>query len=142
MYEADLTRNCGASNSACTAGGEHDVLVFAIGIGKIDPTPSNSFDRNAKCLLARIANATDIVNTGPGTIDSIATICANPPDTLSDGDTYADLQNSWPCGTGPCINTTQEKGKVYVVDMTGDVGAQLQQVFAEIAAILKLRLTL
>jgi hypothetical protein len=93
-------------------------------------------------MLARIANATDIVNTGPGTIDSINTVCANPPDILSDQDTYVDLQASWPCGIGPCINSTQEKGKVYVVDMNGNVPAQLQQVFAEIAAILKLRLTL
>ena len=142
MYEADLTRNCGTNNPGCTAGGEHDVLVFAIGIGQLDPSPSSSFDRNAKCLLARIANATDIVNTGLGTIDSITTICKNPPDILTDGDKYLDLQKSWPCATGPCINDTQEKGKVYVVDMKGNVLTQLQQVFAEIAAILKLRLTL
>jgi hypothetical protein len=59
-----------------------------------------------------------------------------------DEDTHADLQQQWPCGTGPCIDTTQEKGKVYIVDQNGNIQAQLQQVFAEIAAILKLRLTL
>ncbi|MGH7798979.1 MAG: VWA domain-containing protein, partial [Candidatus Binatia bacterium] len=58
MYEADLLRNCGAGNTDCTAGGEHDVLVFAIGIGAIHSTPNRSFDKNAKCLLVRIANAT------------------------------------------------------------------------------------
>lgn len=143
MYEADFMRNCGAGNAACGTGGEHDVIVFAIGIGAIDnSTPNASFDRNARCMLARIANATDVVNTGPNTIDSINTVCANPSDTLTDGDTYADLQASWPCGTGPCINAAQEKGKVFVVDMNGDVPAQLKRVFDEIAAILKLRLTL
>jgi hypothetical protein len=143
MYEADLIRNCGYNNSGCSSGGDHDVLVFAIGIGQVVPSdPSGSFDRNARCLLARIANATDIANTGPGTIDSINTVCANPPDRLIDGDTYLDLQNSWPCGAGPCINSTQEKGKVYIVDPRGNVEAQMQQVFNEIAAILKLRLTI
>jgi hypothetical protein len=142
MYEADLLRNCGTGNSACTAGGEHDVLVFVIGIGALSGTPNASFDRNARCLLARIANATDILNTGNNTLQSITTVCSPPPDTLSDGDTYADLQDSWPCGAGPCINDTQEKGKVYVVDTNGNVPAQLQQVFKEIAALLKLRLTL
>ena len=43
----------------------------------------------------------------------------------------------------PCtIDTTQEKGKVYVVDTNANVPAQLQQVFNDIAALLKLRLTL
>jgi Flp pilus assembly protein TadG len=143
MYEADLIRNCGYGNSGCTTAGAHDVLVFAIGIGVIDPkSPSGSFDRNARCMLARIANSTDVVNTGPGTIDSIDTVCKNPPDKLIDGDTYLELQSGWPCGAGPCINTTQEKGRVYYVDQNGNVQAQMQQVFAEIAAILKLRLTM
>jgi hypothetical protein len=143
MYEADFMRNCGSGNASCGTGGEHDVIVFAIGIGAISSTPNASFDRQARCLLARVANATDIVNTGPGTIDNINTVCASPfLPLLSDGDTYAELQDSWPCGTGPCINSSQEKGKVFVVDMNGNVPAQLQQVFNEIAAILKLRLTL
>lgn len=142
MHEANLIRNCGYGNSGCTSGGAHDVLVFAIGIGRVEPNqPQASFDTNAKCLLARIANATDVLNTGSNTVETLNTVCANPITTI-DNDNHADLQQGWPCGVGPCINTTQEKGKVYIVDQNGDIQAQLQQVFAEIAAILKLRLTL
>jgi hypothetical protein len=141
MYEANLLRNCGTGNSSCSAGGAHDVLVFAIGIGEISSTPNASFDNNAKCLLARIANATDVLNTGTNTLQTITDVCSKQIVT-SDGDTYADLQDSWPCGSGPCINTTQEKGKLYIVDTNGNVPAQLEQVFNEIAALLKLRLTL
>jgi hypothetical protein len=143
MYEADLIRKCGYNNSTCTAGGAHDVLVFAILIGIPTPNaPQGSADRNAKCLLSRIANATEVLNTGTNTIETLATVCRNPADTTVDGDTHADLQQGWPCGAGPCIDTTQEKGKVYIVDQNGNIQAQLQQVFNEIAAILKLRLTL
>jgi hypothetical protein len=141
MYEADLMRNCGPANSACDPNGEHDVLVFAIGIGAISSTPNASFDKNAKCLLARIANATDVLNTGDNTVETLNAVCATQ-DILSDGDTYAELQDSWPCGSGPCSNSTQEKGKVYVIDQNGDVAAQLRRVFDEIAGILKLRLVL
>jgi hypothetical protein len=141
MYEANLLRNCGTGNSACITGGEHDVLVFVIGIGAISGTPNASFDRNARCLLARISNAADVLNTGTSTVETITSVCSTQ-NVTSDGDTYADLQNSWPCGAGPCINDTQEKGKVYVVDTNGNVPAQLQFVFKEIAALLKLRLTL
>jgi Flp pilus assembly protein TadG len=141
MYEANFLRNCGSNNSSCTAGGAHDVIVFAIGIGALSSTPNASFDKNAKCLLARVANANDILNTGTGALDNITNVCSSQL-TTGDGDTYADLQDSWPCGGGPCIDTSQEKGKVYIVDTNGNVPAQLQQVFAEIAALLKLRLTL
>ena len=142
MYEADLIRNCGASNAGCNAAGAHDVLVFAIGIGQVTGTANSSFDKYAKCMLLRIANGTDVLNTGNNTVESINTVCTPPPPSYSDHDTYAELRNFWPCGAGPCINSTQEKGKVYFVDQTGNVQAQLQQVFAEIAALLKLRLTL
>jgi Flp pilus assembly protein TadG len=144
MYEADLIRNCGAGNASCTAGGEHDVLFFAIGIGQDTAglNPNQRFDKYAKCMLLRAANGTDLLNTGNNTVDSINTICTPPPPTYGDGDTYAELRNHWPSCTGPCINSTQEKGKVYFVDQTGNVQAQMQQVFNEIAAILKLRLTL
>jgi hypothetical protein len=144
MYEADLIRNCGAGNSTCTAGGEHDVLFFAIGIGQDTAglNPNQRFDKYAKCMLLRVANGTDLLNTGNNTVESINTICTPPPPTYGDGDTYADLRNHWPSCTGPCINSTQEKGKVYFVDQNGNVQAQMQQVFNEIAAILKLRLTL
>ncbi len=144
MYEADLIRNCGANNAACAAGGEHDVLFFAIGIGQ-DTTglnPNQRFDKYAKCMLLRAANGTELLNTGNNSLESINTICTPPPPTYSDNDTYAELRNFWPCGSGPCINSTQEKGKVYFVDQTGNVQAQMQQVFKDIAATLKLRLTL
>lgn len=62
--------------------------------------------------------------------------------TTVDGDTHADLVQSWPCGTGPCIDATQEKGKVFIIDDSGNVTQQLTAVFNEIAAILKLRLVL
>jgi von Willebrand factor type A domain/Putative Flp pilus-assembly TadE/G-like len=143
MYEANLLRNCGTSNSSCSAGGAHDVLVFAIGIGAISSTPNASFDKHAKCLLARVANANDILNTGTNTLETMGSVCTNPqtPPNTSDNDTYAELRDG--CGSGPCvIDTNQEKGKVYIVDTNGNVPAQLQQVFNEIAALLKLRLTL
>jgi hypothetical protein len=144
MYEANRIRNCGAGNAGCAAAGEHDVLFFAIGIGQNTSglNPNQRFDKYAKCMLLRAANGTELLNTGNNTVESINTVCTPPPPTYSDGDTYADLRNYWPSCTGPCINTTQEKGKVYIVDETGNVQAQMQQVFAEIAAILKLRLTL
>jgi len=144
MYEADLIRNCGAGNAGCAAAGEHDVLFFAIGIGQDTPglNPNQRFDKYAKCMLLRAANGTELLNSGNNTLESINTICTPPPPTYSDGDTYADLRNYWPSCTGPCINSTQEKGKVYFVDQTGNVQAQMQQVFNEIAALLKLRLTL
>jgi hypothetical protein len=140
MYEANLLRNCGFGNSSCTAGGAHDIMIFAIGIGALSSTPNASFDRNAKCLLARVANANDILNTGTNTLETMSGVCTNPPLTTSDGDQYLDLRDG--C-SGPCtINTTQEKGKVYIVDTSANVPAQLQRVFADIAALLKLRLTL
>jgi von Willebrand factor type A domain/Putative Flp pilus-assembly TadE/G-like len=144
MYESDLIRNCGASNAACAAAGAHDVLVFAIGIGQDTSglNPNQRFDKYAKCMLLRAANGTELLNTGNNTLESINTVCTPPPPTYSDNDTYAELRNFWPCGSGPCINSTQEKGKVYFVDQTGNVQAQMEQVFKDIAATLKLRLTL
>jgi hypothetical protein len=142
MHEANQLRNCGYNNSACTAGGEHGVLVFVIAIGKKDlNAPQQSLDENAKCLLSRVANATDIVNAATGVVETMTQNCNNKFPSI-DGDTHDDLLFGWPCGSGPCIDTTQQKGKVYTIDVTGDVNAQLQQVFAEIAAILKLRLVL
>lgn len=142
MHEANLTRNCGYGNSSCGAGGAHDILFFAIAIGKKDlANPQQSLDENAKCLLARMANATDILNAATGVLETMAAMC-NAHFTTNDGDTHADLVQGWPCGAGPCIDTTQQKGKVYIVDVSGNVAAQLQIVFQEIAALLKLRLVL
>lgn len=143
MYEADLLRNCGFNNAACAAGGaEHDVIVFAIGIGAVSATPNASFDKNAKCLLARVANATDVMNAWTNGVETITSVCSTPPTLYSDGDTYAELQDTWPCGSGPCINSAQEKGKVYIIDQNQNLETQLRKVFNEIAATLKLRLTL
>ena len=128
MYEANKIRNYGGQN----------VVIFAIAIGTdLGPNaakPQESLDANAKCLLARIAN-------DPTTID----ICKSPVPitTTVDDDTHADLVEGWPpCGITPCIDQSQEQGKVFTVDVNGDVQAQLKLIFAEVAAILKLRLTI
>ncbi|MDZ4343908.1 MAG: vWA domain-containing protein, partial [Candidatus Binatia bacterium] len=142
MYEANQIRNCGFSNSACASGGDHDVVIFTIAIGKVDLTnPQNSMDKNAKCLLARISNATDVMITATGVVETISSVCTGQI-TTADGDTHADLNQGWPCGTGPCIDTTQEKGRVYIIDSKLNVQAQLQTVFDEIAKLLKLRLVI
>jgi hypothetical protein len=142
MYEANVTRNCGFGNSSCGAGGAHDIVFFAIVIGKSVPTdPQNSVDANAKCLLARMANATDILNAATGVVESLTSVC-NAKFMSIDGDTHADLVDGWPCAAGPCIDSTQEKGKVYIVDMTANVTTQLNLIFQEIASLLKLRLLL
>ena len=146
MFEANRIRNCGRNNSACNGGSaDHDVVFFAIAIGRDTSTtdPQSSLDANAKCMLARMANATDILNAGTGVVQTMNTVCGNVFTTAAvDGDTHADLLEAWPCGSGPCIDSSQQKGKVYTIDVTGNVEAQLQQVFNEIAAILKLRLIL
>jgi hypothetical protein len=143
MEEANSIRNCGVNNAACAGGGaEHDVVFFAIAIGQPDAdNPQSSLDSNAKCLLARMANATDILHARTGVTESLTTVCSNISTTL-DGDTHQDLLQQWPCGSGPCIDPDQQKGRVYIVDLSGDVTQQLTQIFNEIAAILKLRLVL
>ena len=145
MFEANQTRNCGYNNSACGGGGDHDVVFFAIGIGQSLPnSPQGSFDNNAKCLLARMANAEQIVNANSGVVETLNSVCANQITTI-DGDTHADLNQGWPtCATGaaPCIDPTQEKGKVYIIDPNGNVTDQLKLVFQEIAQLLKLKLVL
>jgi hypothetical protein len=142
MYEANATRNCGFGNSSCGTGGAHDIVFFAIVIGRNEPdSPQASVDANAKCLLARMANATDILNAATGVVETLTSVC-NAKFTTIDGDTHADLIESWPCAAGPCIDSTQEKGKVYIVDMNGNVTAQLNLIFQEIASLLKLRLLL
>jgi hypothetical protein len=143
MYEANQIRNCGFNNSACASGGDHDVVIFSIAIGKVDAlNPQASMDKNAKCLLARISNATDVMNTATGVMETISSVCTGQITTI-DGDTHADLNQGWPaCGTPPCIDSTQEKGRVYIIDSNGNVQTQLQAVFDEIAKLLKLRLVI
>jgi hypothetical protein len=126
MFEANKIRNY-------PSGSANDVVIFAIAIGQPDSSnPQSSLDANAKCLLARIAN-------DPNSISN----CSNIFTTTVDGDTHADLVENWPpCGITPCIDQTQEKGKVFTVDVNGDVQAQLKTIFAEVALLLKLRLTI
>jgi hypothetical protein len=141
MYEANLIRNCGLNNSACNSAGEHDVVFFAIAIGRVENSnPQGSLDDNAKCLLARMSNADDILDAATGVVRKLAAVCNNVFET-SDDDTHADLKVG--CPGGVCtVDSTQEKGKVFTVDMNGNVTAQLNLVFQEIAALLKLRLVL
>jgi len=143
MHEANLTRNCGFGNSACASGGAHDIVVFTIAIGKVDnDQPQQSMDKNAKCLLARMSNAEQIISAATGVIETLTSVCTGQIITL-DGDTHFDLTQGFPpCGTTPCIDGTQEKGRVYMIDSTGNVQAQLQTVFDEIAKLLKLRLVI
>jgi hypothetical protein len=118
--EANLIKNL-ASKS---------VLIYVIAIGKVDPVWGNSLDDNSKCLLGRIAN-------DPNTVGAS---CPNIF-TTGDGDTYPDLQ---PCKADPtsCIDNTQQKGRMFTIDLTGNVQQQLNAVFDEIALLLKLRLTI
>jgi Flp pilus assembly protein TadG len=106
------------------------VLVYVIAIGRVEPIWGNSLDDNAKCLLGRIANDPTTVTTS----------CPNVFTTL-DNDTYPDLL---PCKANPasCIDNTQQTGRVFTIDLSGNVKQQLDAVFKEVALLLKLRLTL
>ncbi len=143
MHEANLTRNCGFGNSACASGGAHDIVFFTILIGQPTPNdPQSSADKNAKCLLARASNAEQIIHAATGVIETLTSVCTGQITTI-DTDNHADLNQGWPaCGTPPCIDGTQEKGRVYIVDVNGNVQTQLQTVFDEIAKLLKLRLVI
>jgi hypothetical protein len=141
MYEANQIRNCGFNNAACNDNGNHDVVFYAIAIGTVDPDrPQGSLDNNAKCLLARMANAEDILNAATGAIEKMATVCNGVFTTTVDGDTHADLTAG--CSGTCTVNAAQEIGKVFTIDSTGNVEAQLKAVFNEIASLLKLRLVL
>ncbi len=143
MHEANLTRNCGFNNSACASGGAHDIVFFTILIGQPTPNdPQSSADKNAKCLLARVSNADQVITAATGVIETLTSVCTGQITTL-DTDNHADLNQNWPpCGSTPCIDGTQEKGRVYIIDTTGNVQTQLQSVFDEIAKLLKLRLVI
>jgi len=85
MYEANVTRNCGYGNSVCSSGGEHDIVFFAIAIGKkTTDDPQSSMDENAKCMLARMANATDILNAATGVVETMTAVCnRNTPRSMA-----------------------------------------------------------
>ena len=106
------------------------VVIYVIAIGKVDPVWGNSLDFNAKCLLGRIANDPTTVTTN----------CPNVF-TTGDNDTYPDLL---PCKADPasCIDNSQQKGRMFTIDLTGNVQQQLDDVFKEVALLLKLRLTI
>lgn len=120
--------------------GGGNVVIFAIGIGEpTNPDATAKFDANARCLLAQIANDKAL-------IESLSTSkqdgsCAAVYKT-DDGDPHDGLKISTPAGTPPTFNPSQQEGKVYEVDLNGDVQAQLQLIFNQIAALLKLRLTI
>jgi len=143
MFEANVTRNCGFGNSACNSGGAHDIVVFTIAIGKEDANdPQSSLDKNAKCLLARMSNADQIAHAATGVVETLTSVCTGQI-TTTDGDTHVDLNQGWPaCGIPPCIDSTQEKGRVFIIDSDGNVQTQLQAVFDEVAKLLKLRLVI
>ena len=114
--------------------GGKNVIVFAIAIGPTThPDATARLDANSRCLLAAIANDKTMLedlSTNPGTGS------CNAINTTPDGDDHSDLTG----GNKPVFDPTQQRGKVYTVDLNGDVQAQLQVIFNEIAALLKLRL--
>ncbi len=128
--EAHMIRALGGGN----------VLIFAIAIGEpTNPDATARLDANARCLLAQIANDKALIedlstNNAAG---SCAAVYA-----VNDGDNHSDLTQTTPAGTPPTFNSNHEKGKVFTVDLKGNVQQQLQMIFTEIAALLKLRLTL
>ncbi|HWP59926.1 MAG TPA: VWA domain-containing protein [Candidatus Acidoferrales bacterium] len=131
MFEADRIRDLDGNSD-----GRGDVVVFAIAIGRPEPgDPQSSLDDNAKCLLARIAN-------DPQTVRSCSSVF-----TTVDQDTHADLKEGIPwtsCATNPssCIDPNQQQGRVFTVDVNGNVTQQLADIFREVAALLKLRITI
>jgi hypothetical protein len=129
--EANQIRNLGSGK---------DVLIFAIAIG--EPTNADAtarLDANSRCLLAQIANDGDLIENP--SLDPATGSCAAVY-AVNDGDNHSDLGQTTPAGTPPTFNPNQQKGKVFTVDLKGDVQAQLQVIFNEIANLLKLRLTI
>jgi hypothetical protein len=115
-------------------GGNAVIFVIAIGPGT-HPDATARLDANSRCLLAAIANDKTLIenaSTDPQ-LGSCNAIYSTP-----DQDPHGDLT-----GAGkPVFNPNHQRGKVYTIDLNGDVQTQLQMVFNEIAAILKLRLVL
>jgi hypothetical protein len=116
--------------------GGGNTLIFAIAIGPgTHPDATARLDANSRCLLAAIANDKGLIEDT--SMDPQSGSC-NAVYTTPDQDPHSDLS-----GAGkPVFNPNHQKGKVFTIDLNGDVQTQLQAVFNEIAAILKLRLVL
>lgn len=120
--------------------GSGETVIFVIAIGEpTNPDATARLDANARCLLAQIANDKDLLanpSTNPATGSCAAVYAVN------DGDDHSDLTRTTPAGTSPTFKPNHQRGKVFTVDLNGDVQTQLQLIFNEIAALLKLRLTI
>jgi len=116
--------------------GGANALIFAIAIGpSTHPDATARLDANSRCLLAAITNdqaTLEDPSTNPGT----GSCNAIPGYITPDGDDHSDLTGV----NKPTFNPNHQKGKVYTIDLSGDVQTQLQVIFNEIAALLKLRL--
>jgi hypothetical protein len=123
--------------------GSGNVIIFVIAIGH--PTLSNDatarLDANARCLLAQIANEKALIES---TSTNNATGSCAAVYNVGDGDNHGDLKVTTPApgGTPAAFNPAHQQGKVFTVDLSGNVQTQLQNIFAQIAALLKLRLTI
>jgi len=127
--------------------GGGNLIVFVIGIGPSNAsvTPDARLDANARCLLGSIANDPDVI-TDPST-NNFTGGCAGVYQTGSAGndlDPHADLRQATAGGTPFGVISGQLNGNLYTVDFTDPAGVtpQLQNIFGQIAAILKLRLTI
>ena len=116
--------------------GGGNAIIFAIAIGpSTHADPTARLDANARCLLAAITN--DQATIEDSSTNQQSGSC-NAVYSSPDQDPHSDLT-----GAGkPAFNPNHQKGKVFTVDLNGDVQTQLQAIFHEIAAILKLRLVL
>jgi hypothetical protein len=116
--------------------GGGNAIIFAIAIGP--PTHNDAtarLDANARCLLAAIANDKALIEDTSTDPQSGSCNAVYP---TPDQDPHGDLTG----GGKPVFNANHQKGKVFIIDLNGDVQTQLQTVFNEIVAILKLRLVL
>jgi hypothetical protein len=134
------TRNAARDHAnALRALGSGNLIIFVIAIGEPDTgQPTWSLDANARCLLGLIANDRDIIEDLSSNQNTGSCAAIHP---TSDGDTHDDLKNTTPGGTLRAFNSNQQQGNLYTVNFNQAVTPQLQKIFAEIAALLKLRLT-
>jgi Putative Flp pilus-assembly TadE/G-like/von Willebrand factor type A domain len=118
--------------------GDKNVIIFVIAIGPTThPDATARLDANARCLLSAIANDQTMLEN-PSADPGTGSCNAIPGYTTPDGDDHSDLKGA----NKPIFNPDHQRGKVYTVDLNGDVQTQLQVIFNEIAALLKLRLVI